>query len=93
MRFEHVKGENKGDIILYALSTCIWCKKTKGLLDKIGCSYKYVYVDLLNENDKETVRKKIIKWNPRISFPTMIIDEKKCIIGYKEEEIKDALNI
>ena len=93
MQFEHVKGENKGDVILYALSTCIWCKKTKMLLDKIGCSYRYVYVDLLNENDKESAKKMIRKWNPRISFPTLIINKKKCIIGYKEDEIKEALNL
>lgn len=27
MKLEHVDGENKGNIILFALSTCGWCKK------------------------------------------------------------------
>ena len=26
---EHVEGANRGDITLYALSTCVWCKKTR----------------------------------------------------------------
>ena len=63
------------------------------LLDKIGCEYKYIYVDRLDETDKDKAMEHIKKWNPRCSFPTVIINDKKCIIGYKEEEIKEALNI
>jgi len=29
MAMTHVDGKNKGKIMLYALSTCVWCKKTK----------------------------------------------------------------
>ena len=42
MKIEHVKGENKGKITLYALSTCGWCKKTKKLLDDLGVEYHYI---------------------------------------------------
>ena len=47
MKIEHVNGENRGKILLYALSTCGWCKKTKGLLNKLGVEYSYIYVDLV----------------------------------------------
>ena len=93
MKFEVVKGENKGHVVLYGLSTCIWCKKTKELLDKIGCEYEFIYVDQLDGVDKENVLKQIKKWNPRCSFPTVVINYKKCIIGFKEDEIKEAVNI
>ena len=93
MKFEVVKGESKGHVVLYGLSTCIWCKKTKDLLDKIGCEYEFIYVDQLDGVDKENVLKQIKKWNPRCSFPTVVINDKKCIIGFKEDEIKEALNI
>jgi glutaredoxin len=93
MQFKHVKGINKGDIIFYGLSTCVWCKKTKLLLDRLGCDYKYIYVDQLNQTDKEETLKKIIKWNPRSSFPTILINNEKCIVGYKEDEIREALNL
>ena len=33
MALEHVAGKNVGDIKVYALSTCPWCKKPKALLD------------------------------------------------------------
>lgn len=92
MKFEHVKGENKGEIKLYALTTCIWCKKTKNLLDKIGCEYNYIYVDQLEGEDKEIIKNEIKKFNPRFSFPTLVINNKKCIVGYKEDDIKEALD-
>ncbi len=27
MSWNHVDGENKGKVVLYALSTCEWCKE------------------------------------------------------------------
>jgi glutaredoxin len=92
MKFEHVKGENKGELKLYALTTCIWCKKTKNLLDKIGCEYNYIYVDQLEGEDKEIIKNEIKKFNPRFSFPTLVINNEKCIVGYKEDDIKEALD-
>ncbi len=91
MKIEHVKGENKGKIMLYALSTCGWCKKTKKLLDDLGVEYHYIYVDHLEGNEKEKTLEEIMKWNPRCSFPTVVINNKKCIVGFKEEKIKEAL--
>ena len=88
---QHVEGTKKGDITLYALSTCAWCKKTKGLLKKLKADYYYVDVDLLAEADKEKAVKEITKWNPECSFPTMVIDKKRCIVGYNEEEIRGLL--
>ena len=91
MQVEIVKGENKGKILLYALSTCGWCKKTRELLDRIGVEYSYIYVDLLEGEERSKALSEIRKWNPRSSFPTLIINEEKCIAGYKEDEIKEAL--
>jgi glutaredoxin len=93
MQFNVVKGKNKGKIQLFGLSTCIWCKKTKELLDKIGCQYEYIFIDLLNEKNRQHALKEVKKWNPRSSFPTVVINNKKCIIGFKEDELKEALNL
>jgi glutaredoxin len=93
MKIEHVKGKKKGKLLLYALSTCIWCKKTKNLLSYLGVEYSYIFVDLLNEPDREKAINNIKKWNPKCSFPTLIINDEKCIVGYKEQEIKETLKI
>ncbi|MCJ7445906.1 MAG: glutaredoxin family protein [Methanotrichaceae archaeon] len=92
MNFEHVDGKDKGKITLYALSTCIWCKETKDLLSDLGAKYDYAYVDLLKGNDREVAIEQVKHYNPSCSFPTLIIGD-KCIVGYKEKEIKEALKV
>ena len=91
MRTEHVDGVNKGKVMLFALSTCVWCKRTKQFLNNLGVAYDFVFVDMLSGAEKDEVMKEIEKWNPRCSFPTMVVNDKKCIIGFKEDEIKEAL--
>ena len=86
----HVEGENKGKIILFALSTCGWCKKTKKLLNELGVEYHFVDVDLLQGDDRDKTMKELEGWNPRYTFPTLVIND-KCIVGFKEEEIKEVL--
>ena len=36
MAVNHVAGRNKGKVMLYALSTCGWCAKTKELLGLVS---------------------------------------------------------
>jgi len=88
---KHVEGAKKSDIKLYALSTCGWCKKTKGLLNKLQADYHYVDVDLLGDADQEEAVAEITKWNPQCSFPTLVIDNKSCIVGFKEQEIRGVI--
>ncbi|MDD1751959.1 MAG: glutaredoxin family protein [Methanotrichaceae archaeon] len=90
MNFEHIEGKDKGKINLYALSTCIWCKKTKDLLSSLGVGYDYVFVDLLIGQEREEAIEQVKRYNPSCSFPTLVIGE-KCIVGYREKEIKEVL--
>lgn len=91
IKIEHVKGKNKGKLMLYALSTCIWCRKTKQVLDNLGVEYSFVYVDQLDDTDKDKTMDEIKKYNPRCSFPTLVLNNKKGIVGFKEDEIREAL--
>jgi glutaredoxin len=88
----HVDGKKMGDIVLYAISTCGWCKKTKSLLNTLGVEYRYINVDFLDKDEKEKITDEVKKWNPHCNYPTIIVDNKKSIIGYKEKEIREALH-
>ena len=90
MNFEHVAGKDKGKIRLFALSTCIWCKKTREFLSSMGVAFDYIYVDLLNGEERAEAVAEVKKYNPSTSFPTLVIGE-KSIVGLKEKEIKEAL--
>jgi len=93
MKIEHVEGKNAGKVMLYALSTCPWCRKTKTLLGEIGVAYDYVDVDHLDGKEREETLNVIRKWNPACSFPTLVINETKCIVGFAENDIKTALKV
>jgi glutaredoxin-like protein NrdH len=91
MTVTHVDGKNKGKVMLYALSTCGWCKKTKSLLNELGVEYDYTDVDLLKDDEQNATVRVIQKFNPDCNFPTMVINDKKSIIGFKEDDIREAL--
>jgi len=76
--------------MLYALSTCVWCRKTKKLLLELGVAFKYIDLDLLDGPERGPAQYELEKWNPACSFPTLVING-NCIIGFKEEAIREAL--
>jgi glutaredoxin-like protein NrdH len=90
MAFTHVEGKDAGRIVLYALSTCPWCRKTKALLQELGVAYDFLDVDLLDAMEEAGIKAEVVKFNPRYSFPTIIIGD-TVIIGFKEDEIREVL--
>jgi glutaredoxin-like protein NrdH len=91
MEKTHVEGKDKGKVMLYTLSTCGWCKKTKALLKDLDVAYDYIDVDLLKGDAQDEVVKEIKKFNPACNFPTMVINDNKCIVGFNEDDIREAL--
>jgi glutaredoxin-like protein NrdH len=90
MAKKHVSGRKAGKVMLYALSTCVWCNRTKKLLNELGVEYDYTDVDLLSGAEREAVMAAVKKYNPPLSFPTLVIDDKKTILGFQEKEIREA---
>jgi glutaredoxin-like protein NrdH len=80
-------------VMLYALSTCGWCKKTRAFLDDNGVQYDYVYVDLLTGDEKEQVLDEVRKWNPRATFPTVVVDDTESVAGFKEDRLREVLGL
>ncbi|HTY12626.1 MAG TPA: glutaredoxin family protein [Candidatus Omnitrophota bacterium] len=87
----HVDGADKGKIVLYALSTCIWCKKTRKLLNELKVAYDFVEVDLLEGKDGDDADAVVQKWNAAGTYPTMVINDKTAITGYNPDAVKKAL--
>lgn len=77
--------------MLYALSTCGWCAKTKDLLREMGVAFDYTFVDLLEGKEQDDAITRVEKFNPSGSFPTLVINDSKVIIGFREQEIREAL--
>ena len=77
---------------VYTLSTCSHCKNAKRFLNECGISYDFIDVDLLDGAERAAMIEEVKKYNPNCSFPTILIGD-KIIVGFREDEIKEALGI
>jgi len=77
---------------IYSLSTCSHCKAAKRFLNECSVEYNFIDVDCLKGDERKAIVADIKKINPRCSFPTIVINE-KVIVGFHENEIKEALGL
>ncbi len=84
---------NEHAVVFYGLSTCIWCRRTRQHLQALGVSFDYYYVDLLQGAERERIVEEVRRWNPGVSFPTLVIDDRTAIVGFRPEEIREALGL
>ncbi len=89
MSVESVEGRIVGDVFMYALSTCIWCRKTKALLNDLGIAYRYVDVDQAQGDARKQIMDDLTRWNRARSFPTLVVNDERAIIGFNEEAIRE----
>jgi glutaredoxin len=77
---------------IYTLSTCAHCKATKKFLTDCAVEYEFTDVDLVDKEERKAILDDVKKWNPRCSFPTIIIGD-KVVVGHREDEIREALGL
>jgi glutaredoxin-like protein NrdH len=94
MQLSKVSGKNsKHKVLVYALSTCVWCKMTKQFLKDNDVDYEYIDVDLCDEEDKVKIRQHIQSKGGNLGYPTIIIDDNILITGFRKDKLKEALGI
>lgn len=80
-------------VMLYALSTCGWCRKARAFLDEHDIPYDYVYVDELKGARRDEVMEQIRRWNPKGSFPTIVIDDAQAVVGFQEDRLREVFGL
>ena len=89
-----VEGSNsKNKIILYTLSTCGWCKKTKELLNENNIQYEYIDLDKCTKEDQKLAVDQLKERKLPVAFPIMIVNDEQVIQGFKKDRIIEALGI
>lgn len=83
--------EQKKKVRLYSLTTCPTCKRMRNILDKNNIKYELIEVDLLDSGEQWVTSKEIKRYNPSVTYPTLVIEE--VILEPDENAIKEALNI
>ena len=94
MQFSKVPGkQNKHRVVLYALSTCVWCKMTKQFLQDSDVEFEYINVDLCEEDEKQKSRQHIQSKGGSLTYPTTIVDDSVVITGFRKDKLKEALGL
>jgi glutaredoxin-like protein NrdH len=94
MQIIRVPGKNNNHkVLLYAISTCGWCKRAKQFLKDNNVEFEYVDIDLCNMADKQKIRQDIQSRGGTLAYPTLIIDEKILLTGAPQDKLKEVLEI
>ncbi len=89
---EEVDGSKKEhDLVLFAISTCPHCRSARNFLDSNDIAYRFVYLDLLKGDEQRQVLGKAEQYNPRKSFPTLVIDDDQVLVGFTEQDWSSKL--
>lgn len=78
---------------IFTLSTCSHCKAAKKFLNDHNVTFDFTDVDLLEGEEKAQIIEEVKRYNPRLTFPTIVVDGNRVIIGFQDREIKEALGL
>jgi glutaredoxin-like protein NrdH len=78
-------------LIMYALETCQHCKNTRKFLDSHNVEYITIYLDQYSGSKRSDLMEKVRTYNPRGTFPTMVVPGGKIIVGFRKQLLQEAL--
>ena len=77
--------------IMYALTTCQHCKNTRKFLDANNVDYIVIYLDEYSGSQRSDLMEKVRTYNPRGTFPTILVPGGKVIVGFRKQLMQEAL--
>jgi len=66
---------DKYNVMLYTISTCIWCKRLKSKLNENEIKYSYIDIDLTPWSEREKIKQNLVQFRARLAFPMMFVDD------------------
>ena len=96
LQYSMEEGTNDGrDIVVYALSTCGFCKRGLKFLRDNSIAFRYVYVDHLPVEEKTELKKELReKFDRRIVYPYLVINGgSEVITGFSSDTWKEYFSI
>ncbi len=82
---------SKHNVMLYTISTCIWCKRLKYKLDTVDIAYSYIDIDLVSYDEKEILKDRLREYRSRLAFPMMFVDDKFISNEYIDQKVEDLI--
>ena len=94
MQTVKVQGRNnKHKVLVYALSTCGYCKRAKKFLNNNNIEYEYVDIDICSWENKNKIRQDIQSRGGPLAYPTIIVDNKILLTGSSPDKLREVFEI
>ena len=78
--------------IMYALTTCLHCKNTKKFLEENNYEVTVIHLDDYCDSDRSNLMEKVRKYNPRGTFPVVLMPNGKVIVGFRKLLLQEAMS-
>ncbi len=83
-----------GDVTVYALSTCGFCKRALAFLRENGIRFRYVYVDSIEFEVKKKLKQALNDtYGKSVGFPYLVIDGREAHVGFSEKDWKEIFKL
>lgn len=82
-----------GKPVMYTLHTCRHCVHLKDFLDANSIEHHLVYVDDFEEPARHEVMAVLRSYNPRGSFPTLVLPDGRTAVGFREHLVRELLGL
>ena len=77
--------------IMYALTTCQHCKNTRKFFEEQKLDVIIIYLDDYSGNKRAELMEKVRTYNPRGTFPVVLMPNGKVIVGFRKTLLEEAM--
>ena len=95
VNYKTIDGERKEhDTIVYALSTCAFCRRAIAYLKKRKIQFRYAYLDQIDVETKRSVKRELAeRFDNIVVFPILVVDDQRAYSGFTESVWARALDL
>jgi len=77
-------------IMMYTLSTCPWCKKSKNFFTERNIPFEFIDYDKASKEEQQKIREVCSAHGESIAFPFVIIGD-DVVVGYNPQKYMKLL--
>lgn len=93
--YKHIEGERQDhDAVIFALSTCAFCRRAVEYLKSRNVQFRYTYLDQIDLETKRVVKKELSeRFDNIVVFPILVVDDQRAYSGFTESVWARALDL
>ena len=95
VNYKVIEGSRQDhDAIVYALSTCAFCRRAIEYLKKQSVQFRFTYLDQIDVETKRSVKRELAeRFDNIVVFPILVVDDQRAYSGFTESVWARALDL